>query len=67
MATVHHHHVPGELQTTDRSGGLGFFLGILMLIVFLFLMLYYGLPALRGATQGPQINVPGQIDVNVKQ
>ena len=66
MATTHHHHISSDYDT-DRSGGVGMLLGILMLILFMFLLFYYGLPAIKGAKQAPQINVTGQIDVNIKQ
>jgi hypothetical protein len=54
---------------TDRpSSGLGFFLGMILLVVVLLALLYYGLPALRGGFGGgPSVNVPGKIDVNVTQ
>lgn len=57
----HHHH-------TDEGSGMGFLLGIVLLAVILFLFFYYGLPFLRNSTATtPQVNVPGQIDVNVNQ
>lgn len=46
------------------SGGMGFLLGVIILIVFLGLLFFYGLPYLNNAAQGPTINVPDQIDVN---
>lgn len=51
------------------SGGMGFLLGVIVLIVFVFLMIMYGLPILRNSigTASPQINVPDKVDVNVKQ
>lgn len=55
------------VQTTDSTGGLNFLLGLIALVVLLYVLFVYGLPALRNSTSAPQINVPGQIDVNVKQ
>lgn len=52
---------------SDNSG-MGFLLGAILLIAVVFLFFYFGLPMLRGAAQAPQapqIQVPGQIDVNV--
>ena len=51
----------------SSSNGMGFLLGVLLLVVFAFLIFWYGLPALRNATtsSAPQINVPGKVDVNV--
>lgn len=52
---------------SDNSG-MGFLMGVILLIAVVFLFLYFGLPMLRGVTQAPaapQIQVPDQIDVNV--
>lgn len=55
----------------SQSGGngMGFLLGIIVLIVFVIALIWFGLPMINRATQSqsPQINVPDQIDVNVKQ
>lgn len=54
----------------DSSGnGMGFFLGVILLILFVFLLLYYGLPYIRSSfgSATPQINVPGKVDVNVNK
>jgi hypothetical protein len=50
----------------NSGSGMGFLLGIILLLVVLFLIFYYGLPYLGRATN-PQVNVPGTIDVNVNQ
>ncbi len=52
-----------ETSGTNSDPGMGFFVGIILLLIFL----YYGLPLLRNSGLGgsPQINVPGKIDVNV--
>jgi hypothetical protein len=52
---------------TTSDSGMGFLLGIILLVVLAFALFYYGLPAIRGAATGPQINVPGKVDVNVNQ
>ena len=53
---------------SDNSGNGGLVIGIFVLIVLGFLFFYYGLPAVKRMGSGqPQINVPNQIDVNVKQ
>lgn len=59
-------HVVHEHHDTDRGNGAGFILGVLLLLVLAFLFLYYGLPAIRSAA-APQVNVPGQVDVNVNR
>lgn len=48
------------------SGGTGMLIGVVLLIVFVVLLLYFGLPVIRRATQAPQINVPEKIDINVQ-
>ena len=53
--------------TNEGGNGMGFFLGVIVLVVFVILLLFYGLPYLRSFYQTPQINVPNKIDVNVKQ
>jgi hypothetical protein len=47
------------------GNGLGNLLAVILLIVFVVLLIYYGLPLIQNAARGPQINVPGKIDVNV--
>jgi hypothetical protein len=51
------------------GSGSGFFMGMVLLAVVLFLVFFYGIPLLRtvGTSTTPQVNVPGSIDVNVKQ
>ncbi len=58
---VHHVSEPAS------GNGMGFMLGVILLIAFLFILFYFGLPMFNQANQGPQINVPNQFDVNVKQ
>ena len=48
----------------ERSNGSGFLIGIVLLIVLIVLFFYYGLPALQNSA-APQVNVPGEVDVNV--
>lgn len=50
------------------TGGMGFLLGIILLVLFLYLLFVYGLPALRGGGGGgTNITVPEQVDLNVNQ
>lgn len=53
----------------ERDSGMGFLLGVILLLAVFFLFFVYGLPILRNSVGSsvPSINVPGQIDVNVKQ
>lgn len=53
---------------TDNGGGTGLIIGIFILAVLGLAFFYFGLPAIRqmGSAQ-PQINIPNQIDVNIKQ
>ena len=66
-----HTHVEHVREGTSDSG-MGFLMGMILLMLFIFLMFYYGLPVLQnglGQNQAPQINLPskGQLDVNVNQ
>ncbi len=61
MATI----VNTPTAEPSSNSGMGFLMGAILLIIFMFLLFYYGLPALRSVSQSPQINVPGKIDVNV--
>lgn len=62
MATVINNPAP-----SDNSGGpVGIIIALIVLLVLGYLAFVYGLPALRQSGT-PQINVPSQIDVNVKQ
>lgn len=65
MATVINN--PGA--TTDHSSGIGFFAGVVLLILFVVALLYYGLPALQRSFSfgGTQINVPDRVQVDVNQ
>lgn len=56
-------------QNNSSGNGMGFLLGIIILIVVAVLFFIYGLPYLQnlGGSGGVQVNVPESIDVNVKQ
>lgn len=53
-----------EHSHTESSSGMNMLITVIVLLVLAFLFFYYGLPIIRNAAS-PQINVPGQIDVNV--
>ncbi|OGE30537.1 hypothetical protein A3C59_05555 [Candidatus Daviesbacteria bacterium RIFCSPHIGHO2_02_FULL_36_13] len=63
MATIVNNPAP------DNSGGpMGMIIVVIVLLVLGYLGYVYGLPALRQVQVGtPQINVPSEINVNVKQ
>jgi hypothetical protein len=56
-----------------ESGGNGFLVGVIVLVVFVLLAVFVGLPAYRNMgtptinVPAPQINIPNKIDVNVEQ
>jgi len=54
---------------SDNTGGpMGMIAVLVVLLVFGYLGVVYGLPVLRQMQMGsPQINVPSKIDVNVHQ
>lgn len=51
---------------TGDNGSAGLLIGVFVLIVLGLLFYYFGLPAIS-RIGSPQINIPNQIDVNVKQ
>lgn len=72
MTTVVNNPVAGD---GDAGGnGVGFFMGILLLVVVVFLVLVYGLPGIRqgtgsgtgSTTTQPNIKVPDKVDVNIQ-
>lgn len=58
---------------TENSNGPGLLIGIVAIIGFTILFIYFVIPAIRnmGPIQlnvpAPQVVVPGKVDVNVKQ
>lgn len=64
--------VNSPTPSADNSSG-GLLVGLFAIIVLGLLFFYFGIPAIRSMNRGqvnvpaPQINVPNQIDVNVKQ
>lgn len=60
MATIVNSPAPSS------DSGSGFLIGILVLVFFGFLFIYYGLPAIKNMG-APQVNIPSKIDVNVNQ
>ena len=65
--------VNNPAPASENSGGFGFLIGIVILIGFVAMLLYFGIPALK--RMGPvQVNVPAaevvipdKVDVNVNQ
>lgn len=58
---------------SESGGGSGFLIGIIILVGFVAVLLYFGIPALKqmGPVQvnvpAPEVVVPNKIDVNVTQ
>lgn len=48
------------------NNGMGFVLGVILLIVFAVILFVYGLPMLQGSTGGAQVGVPSTVNVNTK-
>ena len=67
MATIVN--TPSQVpQSSDN--GMWNFLGILLVVVTIFILIFYGIPFIKsslGNIGSPQINVPGKIDVNINQ
>jgi len=60
---------PAPNNNSSDNNGMGFLLGVIVLIVFVVLFFVYALPYIRGlsGSGGIQINVPKNINVNVQQ
>lgn len=73
MATVIHERgdypekteVVREYHDTDAGNGLGAIVGVIFGIILLALLLFYGLPYLRGAATNNGSSIPNRIDVNL--
>jgi len=58
---------------TNDSKGYGFLIGVVAIIVFAILFIYFVLPAIRNTepiqinVPAPQINMPDKVDVNIDQ
>ncbi|HEX7017894.1 MAG TPA: hypothetical protein VF209_03245 [Patescibacteria group bacterium] len=50
-----------------ESYGISWVIGLLLLLLVVFVLFAYGLPALRSATTSPAVTVPERVDVNVNQ
>jgi hypothetical protein len=65
MATIVNN--PAPTNSGDSGGnGMGFLLGVIILILFVLGLLYVGLPYLRSGFGSPQVNVPDHVNVNVQ-
>lgn len=60
MATI----VNNPAPTNNSGNGMGFLIGVVLLIVFVFILFYYGFPLLSNM-RGTTVNVPNKLDVNV--
>jgi hypothetical protein len=59
---VHEHTVERPVRT---GNGMGFILGIILLLILLYVLFTFGAPILRSVTSGPSVQIPSQVDVNV--
>lgn len=55
-------------QTNEKGGYMGLIIGVIVIVLFAYMFMMYGLPAIRQMQVGtPQINIPSEIDVNINQ
>jgi len=62
MATI----VNNPATTDTSASGAGLFFGIIVLVLVVAALFYWGVPMTR-QNSGPTINVPDTVDVNVNQ
>lgn len=65
MATIAHEH-SGHAHVYERETGTSWLIGFIVLLAVLFALFYFGIPMLQNVSQGPQINVPSKLDLNVQ-
>lgn len=65
MATVINNPAPAQAPPSEGNNGIGFLLGVIVLIIFAILFFIYGLPYISSSLRGPQVNIPGKVDVNI--
>ncbi len=63
MATI----INTPAQTKDEGNWLMVLMGLILLAAIIFLLFIYGLPLINESTGQPGLNVPGQIDINLRQ
>ena len=60
---------PAPSSDSSGNNGMGMIFGVIVLIVIAALFIFYALPYIRGlsGSGGVQVNLPKDINVNVKQ
>jgi hypothetical protein len=60
---------PAPSDNSSNNNGMGFLIGVIVLVVFVALLLVYALPFIRGLSGkgGIQVNLPKSVNVNVQQ
>ncbi|MGE5042092.1 MAG: hypothetical protein ACM3IJ_04265 [Candidatus Levyibacteriota bacterium] len=61
MATVVNN--PQPTQTSDN--GMGFFLGVVLLLIAVVFLLMYGIPYLRGSSGGSGLTIPSNYNLHI--
>jgi hypothetical protein len=65
MATIVNN-PPANNTNSSGGNGMGFLLGVIILIIFVAVVIIYGLPYIRSMSGfTAQVNVPKSVDVNV--
>lgn len=65
MTTIVNNPAP---TSNENNGPIGLIIGTIAILVFAYIFITFGLPALRQVQVGtPQINIPSEVDVNINQ
>lgn len=63
MATIVNNPQPVE----SHNSGVSFLVGVILLIVFAYMLFVYGLPYLQSSMARPQVTIPSDINVDINR
>ncbi len=63
----HTHTHSSEVTEIRERNSTGTIVGIIVLLLVVFALFYYGLPAIQSVVNRPAVQIPSQVDVNLNQ